>query len=77
LNNLITAVNNIGLDPIIIKGKIIKSINQYYNKQLAPYRSIENKKINFLDTKRIQKLHLKRNNKMKKGIGKRLLKAAE
>ncbi len=64
LNNLITAVNNIGLDPIIIKGKVIKSINQYYNKQLAHYRSIENKKSNFQDTKRIQKLHLKRNNKI-------------
>ncbi|TKJ23096.1 MAG: transposase [Promethearchaeota archaeon Loki_b32] len=64
VNNLITAVNNIGLDPIIIKGKVIKSINQYYNKQLAYYRSIENKKSNFQDTKRIQKLHLKRNNKI-------------
>ena len=64
LNNLITAVNNIGLDPIIIKGKVIKSINQYYNKQLAYYRSIENKKSNFQDTKRIHKLHLKRNNKI-------------
>lgn len=64
LNNLITAVNNIGLDPIIIKGKVIKSVNQYYNKQLAYYRSIENKKSNFQDTKRIPKLHLKRNNKI-------------
>ena len=64
LNNLITAVNNIGLVPIIIKGKVIKSINQYYNKQLAYYRSIENKKSNFQDTKRIQILHLKRNNKI-------------
>ena len=64
MNNLITAVNNIGLDPIIIKGKVIKSINQYYNKQLAYYRSIENKKSNFQDTKRIHKLHLKRNNKI-------------
>jgi len=64
LNNLITAVNNIGLDPIIIKGKVIKSINQYYNKQLAHYRSVENKKSNFQDTKRIQRLHLKRHNKI-------------
>jgi putative transposase len=64
LNNLITAVNNIGLDPIIIKGNIIKSINQFYNKQLAYYRSIENKKNNFQDTKRIKKLYLKRNNKL-------------
>ncbi len=64
LNNLITAVNNIGQNPIIIKGKVLKSINQFYNKQLAYYRSIENKKGNFSDTKRILKLHLKRNNKI-------------
>jgi len=64
LNNLITAVNNNGYKPFIIKGGIIKSINQYYNKQLAYYRSIENKKGNFVDTKRIQKLYLTRNNKL-------------
>ncbi|MFX1364500.1 MAG: RNA-guided endonuclease InsQ/TnpB family protein [Promethearchaeota archaeon] len=64
LTNLITAVNNNGCKPFIIKGGMIKSINQYYNKQLAYYRSIENKKGNFTDTKRIQKLHLTRNNKL-------------
>ncbi len=64
LNNLITAVNNNGCNPFIIKGGIVKSINQYYNKQLAYLRSIENKKGNFSDTRRIQKLHLIRNNKM-------------
>ena len=64
LNNLITAVNNNGCKPFIIKGGMIKSVNQYYNKQLAYYRSIENKKGNFTDTKRIQKLHLNRNNKL-------------
>jgi len=64
LNNLITAVNNNGCRSFIIKGGIIKSINQYYNKQLAYYRSIENKKGNFTDTRRIQKLHLTRNNKI-------------
>jgi len=64
LNNLITAVNNNGCRPFVIKGGMIKSINQYYNKQLAYYRSIENKKGNFTDTKRIQKLHLTRNNKV-------------
>jgi putative transposase len=64
LNNLITAVNNKGLQPFIVKGKVLKSINQFYNKQLSYYRSIENKKGNFQDTKRIGKLHLKRNNKL-------------
>ncbi len=65
LTNLITAVNNNGCKPFIIKGGIVKSINQYYNKQLAYFRSIENKKGNFQDTKRIKKLHLIRNNKIK------------
>jgi len=65
LNNLITAVNNNGCRPFIIKGGIVKSINQYYNKQLAYFRSIESKKGNFQDTKRIQKLHLIRTNKIK------------
>ncbi len=64
LNNLITAVNNIGKKPIVVKGKILKSINQFYNKQLAYYRSVETKKGNFQDTERIMKLHLKRNNKI-------------
>jgi len=65
LTNLITAVNNNGCKPFIIKGGMIKSINQFYNKQLAYFRSIENKKGNYQDTKRIQKLHLTRNNKIK------------
>ena len=64
LNNLITAVNNNGYRPFIIKGGMIKSINQYYNKQLAHLRSIENKKGNFKDTKKAMNLHLKRNNKI-------------
>ncbi|MFX1373111.1 MAG: RNA-guided endonuclease InsQ/TnpB family protein [Promethearchaeota archaeon] len=64
LNNLITAVNNNGCRPFIIKGGMIKSINQYYNKQLAYFRGIENKKGNFTDIKRIQRLHLIRNNKI-------------
>ena len=64
LNNLITAVNNKGLKPFIVKGGNVKSVNHYYNKQLARYRSIESKKSNFVDTKRIRKLHLKRNNKI-------------
>ncbi len=64
LSNLITAVNNNGYRPFIIKGGMIKSINQYFNKQLARYRSIENKKGNFTDTKRIKKLFLTRNNKL-------------
>ena len=39
VNNFVTMVNNIGLQPIIINGKGIKSINQYYNKWKAKLQS--------------------------------------
>ncbi len=67
LNRIITAVNNNGFKPFIIKGNDAKSINQYYNKQLAYYKSIAKKMNNIPNkeigsTKKINKLHLKRNN---------------
>ncbi|WP_404333200.1 RNA-guided endonuclease InsQ/TnpB family protein [Mesobacillus maritimus] len=37
---LATMVDNTGAAPVIIKGKAIKSINQYYNKQRAHYYSV-------------------------------------
>ncbi|MHA2090715.1 MAG: RNA-guided endonuclease InsQ/TnpB family protein, partial [Candidatus Kariarchaeaceae archaeon] len=40
VNNLITCTNNIGEKPIIIKGGILKSKNQYYNKEKARLQSI-------------------------------------
>lgn len=40
VNNLVTMTNNIGLNPIIINGKGVKSINQYYNKRLAKEKSL-------------------------------------
>ena len=40
VDNLVTMTNNIGLKPIIINGKGIKSINQYYNKRLAKEKSL-------------------------------------
>jgi putative transposase len=39
IDNFATIVNNIGLQPIVIKGGVIKSINQYYNKKLSSMRS--------------------------------------
>lgn len=39
VDNLVTMTNNIGLNPIIINGRIVKSINQYYNKRLAKEKS--------------------------------------
>lgn len=39
VDNFVTMVNNIGIQPIVIKGGIIKSINQYYNKKKARLQS--------------------------------------
>ena len=39
LNNFATISNNIGIAPIIIKGGVIKSQNQYYNKRKAQLQS--------------------------------------
>lgn len=62
LNNLATVVTNDGGNPILISGKKIKSINQYYNKitskkkALLPY--------NVFTSKSLDRLWLKRNNKI-------------
>jgi putative transposase len=39
VNNLITMVNNIGEKPIVINGKSVKAVNQYFNKQLSKLQS--------------------------------------
>jgi len=40
LRNIVTMANNIGEQPIVIKGGAIKSINQFYNKRKAQIQSI-------------------------------------
>jgi len=64
LTNIVTMVNNVGLQPAIIKGGIAKSTNQFYNKQLARYKSVKDKGGISFETRRIQKLTKKRNNKI-------------
>lgn len=64
ISNFAAITNNFGLKPIIVNGNGLKSINKYYNKQLAKYKSLA-KTVNKLDTtKRIQRLHSKRHFKM-------------
>ena len=65
INNFATLTNNIGIKPVIINGKIIKSINQYYNKKLAYYKSILKKTNNKDWSNKLNKLTIKRNNKIK------------
>lgn len=64
LNNLVTIVNNAGLTSGIIKGGVVKSINQYYNKLKAKYQSIKDKQGYTFQTKRIQRMTWKRNNRI-------------
>jgi len=61
VNNLATIVNNIDLKPIVIEGKIIKSVNQYYNKKKAKLMSFIGNRGN---SKRIISLSNKRNRKI-------------
>lgn len=70
LDNFATITNNYGLIPLVINGKGLKSINQYYNKQISHYKSIA-KRVNRLGyTNRMRKLTFKRNNKVEDYIHK-------
>lgn len=61
LNNLATISYSDGQNPIIINGKPLKSINQFYNKRKAQFQSkLKNNKT----SKKINKLSNKRNNKI-------------
>jgi putative transposase len=58
INNLATLTNNIGLQPIVINGRILKSINCYYNK-------IRSKAMSYISkgtSNKIKKIDVKRNN---------------
>ena len=64
LNNIVTIVNNAGLKPAIIKGGVVKSINQFYNKELAKYKRYKDTQGLSFETKRLRRLTRKRNNKI-------------
>lgn len=66
VNNLSTITTNLSeLNPLIINGKIIKSFNQYFNKKKAKIQSELKKNHNKYNSKRINNLQLKRDNKIK------------
>ena len=62
LNNLATVVTNDGDNPILISGRKIKSINQYYNKMTSKKKSLL--PYNVFASKSLDRLWLKRNNKI-------------
>lgn len=62
LNNIVSIFNNIGIRPLLYNGRPIKSINQYYNKKVAQYKSELPQGVN--TSSKIRQLSLKRRNKI-------------
>ncbi|MGG0274662.1 RNA-guided endonuclease InsQ/TnpB family protein [Bacillus rhizoplanae] len=69
INNVATITTNTGAIPVLVKGNVIKSINQYYNKQKAHLLSIlrhgKESKEGPHTSKRLERLHEKRFLKIK------------
>lgn len=67
IDNLATLTSNIdGLQPLIVSGKRLKSVNHYYNKKLSKAKSLLDRRNKGQKTSRkLRKFTLKRNNKVK------------
>jgi len=65
LNNLVTAANNAGLRPFIIRGGVAKSVNQFYNKVNARLQSKKDKNGLSFYTKNQQQLNEWRKRKLR------------
>ena len=69
INNIATITTNTGTTPVLVKGNVIKSINQYYNKQKAYLLGIlrhgKEPKEGPHTSKRLERLHEKRFLKIK------------
>ena len=64
VDNLITITTNCGVAPLVINGKPLKSINQYYNKKISEMRAELKKRHNTDWSKEMQRFTIKRNNKV-------------
>ena len=65
ITNLVTASDNCSNSPLLIKGGMVKSVNQYYNKQLAKYKSKAKKCNKAIKTNRLLRICRIRNNKIR------------
>jgi len=69
VNNLATLVTTTGAQPMLVKGGIVKAINQYYNKMKAHYTSIlrqgKDPREGPHTSKRLERLHLQRHRRIK------------
>ena len=64
VDNLATCVNNIVIKPIVINGRIVKSINEYYNKKRAKLQSDLKKRHGKHWSNKLDSLQLKRDRKL-------------
>jgi len=64
IDNLLTMATNTGEPPLIINGKIPKSINQYYNKELSRMKSVCMQTTGRYSSKKILRFTNKRNRKI-------------
>lgn len=64
VDNLMTITTNCGINPLVINGKPLKSINQYYNKKISEMRSELKKRHNADWSKEMQRFTIKKNNKV-------------
>lgn len=69
MDNLAAIVTNTGIRPILVKGRNVKSINQYYNKSKAHFLGIlrqgRQTKEGPFTSKRLEELHKRRHQKIK------------
>ena len=70
LDNLATIVTNIGVNPVIVNGKGLKSNNQYYNKKNAHYQKVAKQMNDKFYTNRLYRLTQKRNFKIEDSLHK-------
>lgn len=64
IDNLMTVTTNCGIQPFVINGRPLKSINQYYNKKLSEMRSVLKQERNQDWSNEMQRFTIKRNNKV-------------
>jgi len=65
VDNFVTMTNNIGERPIIVNGKGIKSINQFYNKRRSKEQSNVKHRNNQFSSKKLSAITNKRNARIK------------
>ena len=63
MRNIATITNNTGLRPVVVKGNVLKSINQFYNKKRAKFQEVYDKQ-KIKSGKKLSLLTEKRNRKV-------------